>query len=115
MSTDPQKPQIFSDFRVEVFTDNYKILPITIGSNVTAYGKSLLMLVCNVSGIPRPNIEWGKENGEIETKYIKGGNLLLPHNVALSGKYVCTAKNIVGETQLESYIQFIGKDSFRSV
>ena len=107
--SDPQQPKIFSDFKTEVFTDSYKILPVTVGSNVTAYGKSLLMLVCNVSGTPKPNIEWSKGNGKIERKYIKRDNLLLPHNVALSGKYFCKARNFAGQTQLASDIKFIGK------
>ena len=115
VSTGPRKPQIFSDFKDEVFTANYKILPVTVGSNITAYGKSLIKLVCNASGIPRPVIEWSKENGKIERKYVKGDYLLLPHNVALSGRYVCTAKNVASETQLESHIQLIGKNELISV
>lgn len=92
-----------------MFTDNYEILLATVGSNVTVYGKSLLMLVCNVSGSPRPYVEWSKENGQIDRKYINEDNLLLPHNVALSGKYLCKAKNIAGQKQLASHIKFVGK------
>jgi hypothetical protein len=107
--TDPERPKIFSDFKNEVSTDNFNVLLISVGSNVTAYGKSLLMLVCNVTGSPRPLVKWSKENGKIERKYLKGDNLILPHNVALSGKYWCTARNSAGQSQLSSHIHFIGK------
>ncbi|XP_028398984.1 hemicentin-2-like [Dendronephthya gigantea] len=103
----PQQPRIISEFKSERFTDNYKIIPIMVGSNVTAFGKSLLMLSCNVSGNPRPSIEWSRENGKIEKKYFKGDSLLLPHNVVLSGRYVCRARNLVGQTELASHIKFV--------
>mgnify|MGYP002804025618 FL=1 len=104
---DPERPEIFSDLKIEVFTDNFKVQFITVGSNVTAYGNSLLILICNVSGSPRPLIEWNKENGIIDRKFLQGDNLILPHNVGLSGKYWCKARNSAGQTQLASYVRFI--------
>ena len=93
--------------------ENFKIFPVRIGNNVTVFGKSLLMLFCNASGVPRPRIEWSRENGKIERKYLKQDNLLLPRNAELSGKYVCKASNFAGETQIASNILFQGKGGWR--
>ncbi|XP_046854529.1 hemicentin-1-like isoform X3 [Xenia sp. Carnegie-2017] len=103
----PRVPTIHGDTKSLIFTADFKIFPVIVGSNVTAYGKCLLKIVCNVSGDPRPFIMWSKSGGKIERKFIRGENLLLPRNVASSGRYICKAVNAFGFAELTSDIRFV--------
>lgn len=104
----PRVPTIHGDTKSLIFTADFKIFPVIVGSNVTAYGKCLLKIVCHASGDPRPFIVWSKSGGKIERKFIRGENLLLPRNVASSGRYICKAVNAFGFAELTSDIRFVG-------
>ena len=81
---------------------------VTINESVTA------RLLCSVTGNPRPRIEWTKEGGLLpsnRTSVTKLGELQI-ENVQLedSGKYKCSARNILGTTEGFGHLSVQGKD-----
>ena len=70
---------------------------VTLNESVTA------RLLCSVTGNPRPRIEWTKEGGSLpgnRTTVTDLGELLIK-NVGLedSGRYKCSARNILGTAE----------------
>ena len=72
-------------------------------SNVTLNESVTARLLCSVTGNPRPRIEWTKEDGPLpnnRTAVTDLGEMLIK-NVGLedSGRYKCSARNILGTTE----------------
>ncbi|XP_036599293.1 coiled-coil domain-containing protein 141 [Trichosurus vulpecula] len=75
-----------------------------------------LILHCTVSGRPRPNVIWTKDNvqvaaGDINIHKLGDNYYLFKKNVILSdtGEYVCSARNAVGEVSCSASIIVTGK------
>lgn len=107
--TEPAAPEIHSDFKDAVFTENRKNITITVGTNATVYGQSVLVLTCNASGSPPPVIHWTRNGRSIMEMHAIQNKLFLTHDPAQSGEYSCVATNFIGKAKLSSNIQFIGK------
>ncbi|XP_068924656.1 coiled-coil domain-containing protein 141 [Petaurus breviceps papuanus] len=75
-----------------------------------------LILHCTVSGSPRPNVIWTKDNvqvaaGDINIQKLGDNYYLFKKNVILSdtGKYICSARNAMGEVSCSANIIVTGK------
>ncbi|XP_074071702.1 LOW QUALITY PROTEIN: coiled-coil domain-containing protein 141 [Macrotis lagotis] len=76
-----------------------------------------LILHCTISGRPRPNVIWTKDNiqvatGDINIQKLGDNYYLLKKNVILSdtGEYICSAMNAVGEASCTASIIVTGKE-----
>ncbi|XP_072468614.1 coiled-coil domain-containing protein 141 isoform X2 [Notamacropus eugenii] len=74
-----------------------------------------LILHCAVSGRPRPNVIWSKDNvqvaaGDINIQKLGDNYYLFKKNVMLSdtGEYICFARNAVGEASCSANIIVTG-------
>lgn len=98
-----------------VISESPKVIRFTASNNGQVVEGSDLLLTCEVSGSPPPQIIWSRdENGnkrltEEDGEFLQ--NTVFIKNVKRqhSGKYYCYAFNGVGSNQAEVYIQVKGK------
>ena len=111
LPTEPKAPDIHADYKSLVFADEKYNISITVGSNATVYARSVLVLICNASSSPHPDIYWTKNGDDIFGSQIGGEDrkLYLSHDPAQSGEYSCEARNFMGGAKSSSYITFIGE------
>ena len=67
---------------------------------------------CSVSGNPKPSITWSKLEGKSETRLstLSQGKLLFPKVIGSdSGRYKCSASNILGQAQALVQLEVNGK------
>ena len=67
---------------------------------------------CSVSGNPKPSITWSKLEGKSETRLstLSQGKLLFPKVIGSdSGRYKCSASNILGQAQALVRLEVNGK------
>nr|XP_020846724.1 LOW QUALITY PROTEIN: coiled-coil domain-containing protein 141 [Phascolarctos cinereus] len=81
-----------------------------------------LILHCTVSGRPRPNVIWTKDNiqvaaGDIKIQKLGDSYYLFKKNVILSdtGEYICSARNAVGEATCSASIIVTEKEKREEV
>ncbi|XP_031573595.1 hemicentin-2-like [Actinia tenebrosa] len=64
-----------------------------------------ILLLCNATGDPAPNVSWSKASGTINPSYVSGKELwILSAKLSDAGKYICTAKNDVSMTTVEAFV-----------
>ena len=84
-----------------------------MGEDLTALTETTVSIACLVSGIPRPRVTWYKDNNVIESGErvtLDGPNLVIRNaSLAENGRYVCKAKNLMGEASRGSNVLFIGE------
>ena len=72
-------------------------------ASVTATKHQTATFYCSAVGNPKPSISWSKLNGSDQVKVNRNGqqDKLEIKNAAFidSGKYVCTARNVLGQDQ----------------
>ncbi|KAM8973600.1 neuronal cell adhesion molecule isoform 4-T4 [Pelodytes ibericus] len=79
------------------------LLPKGAISNKTVLRGEVLLLECIAEGLPTPEIRWSKEGAELPINRVFYENFnktlkIIDVSEADSGKYKCTAKNILGST-----------------
>ncbi|MEE6480857.1 hypothetical protein FKM82_012688 [Ascaphus truei] len=79
------------------------LMPSGNTSNKTVLRGEVLFLECIAEGLPTPEIRWSKENAELPSKRVFYENFnktlkITDVSEADSGKYKCTAKNLLGST-----------------
>ncbi|XP_053572699.1 neuronal cell adhesion molecule [Bombina bombina] len=72
-------------------------------SNKTVLRSEVLLLECIAEGLPTPEIRWSKEGAELPTNRVFYENFnktlkIIDVSEADSGKYKCTARNLLGST-----------------
>ena len=68
--------------------------------------------MCKVEAIPVAKVTWTKNRGPIHAKHsVNGTNLVLSEQSGISdsGRYACTARNLLGRDSAFSDIIFIGE------
>ncbi|XP_063796284.1 hemicentin-1 isoform X2 [Pseudophryne corroboree] len=83
--------------------------------NVTAIINLQTTLVCNVTGTPKPKVEWKKNGHLINTeinqniyRLLSSGSLLIiSPTIDDTGSYVCTASNDAGHDESEVYLSVL--------
>ena len=91
------------------------IAPPTIAvspAQVTVNETQTASFQCSVSGNPKPSITWSKLEGKSETRLptASQGNLLFPKVIGSdSGRYKCSASNILGQAQSLVRLEVNGK------
>ena len=71
-----------------------------------------MTIVCKVEAIPVAKVTWTKNGGPIYAKHsVNGTNLVLSEQSGISdsGRYACTARNLLGRDSAFSDITFIGE------
>ncbi|XP_053319066.1 neuronal cell adhesion molecule isoform X2 [Spea bombifrons] len=79
------------------------LVPKGATSNKTVLRGDVLLLECIAEGLPTPDIRWSKEGAELPSDRVFYENYnktlkIIDVSEADSGKYKCTAKNILGST-----------------
>lgn len=79
---------------------------VTIGGKVTTLDRSKVSIVCQVTGVPSPEITWERDEVELQ----KGGVFYTIESVTSkdSGRYTCVAKNVGGEVKATTQLQVLG-------
>ena len=87
-------------------------------SNVTLNESVTARFLCSVTGNPRPHIQWTKEGGSLPSNRTTVTDLgeLLIKNVGLedSGRYKCSARNILGTAEGFGHLSVQGECSLCS-
>lgn len=80
---------------------------VPVGGAITTLDGNSITLVCEVSGVPVPQITWVKNGTEVQ----KGGKSYTIQSVVRSdsGSYTCVATNIAGEAKATSQLIVRGK------
>ena len=79
---------------------------VTIGGKITMLDRNKVSIVCQVTGVPSPEITWERDEVELQ----KGGVFYTIESVASkdSGRYTCVAKNVGGEVKATTQLQVLG-------
>ena len=84
-------------------------------SSVIVEGGENLTLVCKVSGLPIPSIQWQKPLGHMpkgKTAVIDGNMTILSVTKKDTGTYLCSVKNLLGEDSALAVITVIDRLKF---
>lgn len=78
-----------------------------VGGVVTTLDGNRVSLLCEVSGVPDPQITWEREGAEVQ----RGGTSYTIETAVQSdsGSYSCIASNTAGETKATSQLNILGK------
>lgn len=82
-------------------------LSVAVGGTITTLDGNSVTLVCEVSGVPVPQITWVKDGAEVQ----KGGKSYTIESAVRSdsGSYTCVATNIAGGVKATSQLNVLGK------
>ena len=100
-----QLPKITTDnANVEVLTITN--VSATVGGMVTTLDGNRVSMLCEVSGVPVPEITWERDDVEVQ----RGGVFYTIETAAQedSGRYTCIATNIGGEVKATSQLKVLG-------
>lgn len=86
-----------------------------IGSNITIFSESALVMNCNVTGVPPPTVTWFKNSkilgNSSKVRIDKKSNFLEISRADEDdeGSYTCIASNVIGSETASSKVNIIGK------
>ena len=85
-------------------------LSVPVGGVVTTLDGNRVSLVCEVRGVPDPQVTWGKDDAEVQ----RGGKIYTIETAARSdsGNYSCLASNIAGKAKATTQLNVLGKNSY---
>lgn len=80
---------------------------MTVGGTVTTLDGNKISMLCEVSGVPAPQITWDRDGVEVQT----GGKFYSIDSADQgdSGNYTCIASNAAGEVKATSQLKVFGK------
>ena len=81
-------------------------ISVPIGGLVTTLVGNRVSMVCEVSGIPAPQITWERDGVELQ----KGGKVYTVKSARQNdnGNYTCSARNSAGEVKATSQLKILG-------
>ena len=99
--------------------DNREPVTLRIGQKLSVLSRTKILIKCLVTGLPKPDIAWNREENKLETS----GNVLVNDSVLIidkitrqdSGVYLCTASNLAGKVSAGSLVNVTGKGQFNSM
>lgn len=82
-------------------------LTVALGGVITTLDGNRVSLLCDVSGVPDPQIKWEKDGTEVQ----RGGKSYSIETSVGSdrGNYTCIASNIAGKAKATSRLNVLGK------
>ena len=82
-------------------------LTVALGGVIATLDGNRVSLLCDVSGVPDPQITWEKDGAEVQ----RGGtSYTIETSVESdSGNYTCIASNIAGKAKAMSQLNVLGK------
>lgn len=105
-----QLPKITtSKENVEVF--NIENVSVSVVGMVTTLNGNRVRMVCEVSGVPVPQITWERDGVEVQ----RGGKFYTIDTAGQgdNGNYSCIASNSAGEVKATSQLNILGNYVFR--
>ena len=80
---------------------------MVVGDVVTTLNGNRVSMLCEVSGVPDPQVTWQKDGVEVQ----RGGKSFIIETASQSdsGSYMCIASNIAGKTNATSQLSVLGK------
>lgn len=100
-----QLPKIITNKEnLEVF--KIENISVPVGGVVTTLDGNRVSMVCEVSGIPAPQVTWDRDGVEVQ----RGGKFYIIDNTSQSdnGNYSCIARNNAGEVKAISRLNVLG-------
>ncbi|XP_068741513.1 hemicentin-1-like isoform X2 [Montipora capricornis] len=103
---EPSEPMI-SPSADAITSDDHQSVTAGIGSKIDAFEGATVKITCEVTGMPKPNVQWTKDGQRI----LSGERVRLDSNGTLiirrasfedSGDYTCSAKSRAGQTSITS-------------
>lgn len=81
-------------------------ISVPVGGLVTTLDGNRVSMVCEVSGIPAPQVTWERDGVEVQ----RGGKLYTVDSTTQgdNGNYSCVARNNVGEVKATSQLKILG-------
>lgn len=108
-----QRPIISTSEEVESYLQGFTNLTITVGASISILSGSGIRLLCPVRGVPKPVVSWRVRSKAKRNRAVfdqASNSLTIPRLSPLDfGNYICTAKNILGETSTSSAVNVIGE------
>lgn len=85
-----------------------------VGDNITALLNSTVRIICQASGVPRPQVTWKKDGKTFPLQKSilidEDGNLLLPSvKIEDKGRYTCIVENEFGKDTSSSNVDVVCK------
>lgn len=78
-----------------------------VGGSLTTLSENTIKLLCNASGVPKPTLEWYKNNIKINNKArVLTFNPASPRD---TGIYSCVARNLAGMVKVDTDVKILGK------
>ena len=100
-----QLPEIIT-YKENVELLKIEDVSVNVGSMVTTLDGNRVSLLCEVSGVPTPQITWERDGVEIQ----RGGKFysIDTADQGDSGNYTCIASNLAGKVKATSQLNVLG-------
>lgn len=88
----------------------------SVGASVETFTRTTLTLTCSVEGTPQPFVSWNKNGESLKSKdrvsISSDGTLVIKNTLVTdTGRYMCLATSLVGETYQVSSVVVRGNVS----
>ena len=115
--SEPAIPRITSDTGTIDALDKRQAVSGSIGLTVQTFTATSLTLKCYTEGSPKPTVSWSKNGQALESKgriSISNDGSMTIKNTRMedTGRYKCSAKNVIGETSAASSVFIRGNYHF---
>ena len=112
--TEPTKPVInVPDSGRDIPVGDGSPVTMNVGDNVTAASNTTIAIRCPVSGVPRPSVNWQRDDIQItegDRFSISDDNTLVIKGAVVqqSSKYTCSVQSVFGQDDASSIVRIIG-------
>lgn len=114
--SEPILPRIKSGEGEIVALNMRRSVRASVGASVETFTRTTLTLTCSVEGTPQPFVSWNKNGESLKSKdrvsISSDGTLVIKNTLVTdTGRYMCLATSLVGETYQVSSVVVRGNVS----